>query len=80
MEISKIIKKVIFESDGVEEFYGVESYRNDVGMEQELKKIMNVLRPFIRRIDNETMFIIQKNKKAIIKTLKSFMEDFLGEH
>ena len=38
MEISKIIKKVLFESDGVEEFYGVESYRNDVGMEQELKK------------------------------------------
>jgi hypothetical protein len=36
MYLSKIINKVLLESDGVEEFYGVEEYTKDTHMEQEI--------------------------------------------
>ena len=65
MDLSKIINKVLLESDGVEEFYGVEEYTKDTQMEQEIKKLANVLRPFIQRVARESMYIVDRNKKEI---------------
>jgi hypothetical protein len=77
MELSKIIKKVLFESEGVEEFYEVEEYMSDTAMEQELKKVSQVLRPFIQRVAPESMYIIERNRKKIMEVLYEFIDTFL---
>jgi predicted acetyltransferase len=63
MDISKLIRKIILESDGVEEFYGVEEYTKDTQMEQEIKKLADVLRPFIQRVARESMYVVDRKKK-----------------
>lgn len=77
MELSKIIRKVIFESEGVEEFYEVEEYMSDTAMEQELKKVSQVLRPFIQRVAPESMYIIERNRKQIMEVLYEFIDTYL---
>ena len=77
MELSKIIKKVLFESEGVEEFYEVEEYMSDTAMEQELKKVSQVLRPFIQRVAPESMYIIERNRKKIMEVLYEFIDTYL---
>jgi hypothetical protein len=77
MEISKLIRKIILESDGVEEFYGVEEYTKDTQMEQEIKKLANVLRPFIQRVARESMYIVDRNKKEIRSILFDFIQTYL---
>jgi len=77
MNLSKIINKVLLESDGVEEFYGVEEYTKDVQMEQEIKKLANVLRPFIQRVARESMYIVDRNKKEIRNILFDFIQTYL---
>jgi hypothetical protein len=65
------------ESDGVEEFYGVEEYMKDTQMEQEIKKLANVLRPFIQRVARESMYIVDRNKKEIRNILFDFIQTYL---
>lgn len=77
MNLSKIINKVLLESDGVEEFYGVEEYTKDTQMEQEIKKLANVLRPFIQRVARESMYIVDRNKKEIRNILFDFIQTYL---
>lgn len=77
MNLSKIINKVLLESDGVEEFYGVEEYTKDVQMENEIKKLANVLRPFIQRVARESMYIVDRNKKEIRNILFDFIQTYL---
>ena len=77
MELSKIIKKVLLESEGVEEFYEVEEYMGDTAMEQELKKVSQVLRPFIQRVAPESMYIIERNRKQIMEVLYEFIDTYL---
>ena len=77
MELSKIIKKVLLESEGVEEFYEVEEYMGDTAMEQELKKVSQVLRPFIQRVAPESMYIIERNRKKIMEVLYEFIDTYL---
>ena len=77
MNLSKIINKVLLESDGVEEFYGVEEYMKDTQMEQEIKKLANVLRPFIQRVARESMYIVDRNKKEIRNILFDFIQTYL---
>jgi hypothetical protein len=77
MDLSKIINKVLLESDGVEEFYGVEEYMKDTQMEQEIKKLANVLRPFIQRVARESMYIVDRNKKEIRSILFDFIQTYL---
>jgi hypothetical protein len=77
MNLSKIINKVLLESDGVEEFYGVEEYTKDTQMEQEIKKLANVLRPFIQRVARESMYIVDRNKKEIRSILFDFIQTYL---
>ena len=77
MDLSKIINKVLLESDGVEEFYGVEEYTKDTQMEQEIKKLANVLRPFIQRVARESMYIVDRNKKEIRNILFDFIQTYL---
>jgi hypothetical protein len=77
MDISKLIRKIILESDGVEEFYGVEEYTKDTQMEQEIKKLANVLRPFIQRVARESMYIVDRNKKEIRNILFDFIQTYL---
>jgi hypothetical protein len=77
MDLSKIINKVLLESDGVEEFYGVEEYMKDTQMEQEIKKLANVLRPFIQRVARESMYIVDRNKKEIRNILFDFIQTYL---
>jgi hypothetical protein len=77
MDLSKIINKVLLESDGVEEFYGVEEYTKDVQMEQEIKKLANVLRPFIQRVARESMYVVDRNKKEIRNILFDFIQTYL---
>ena len=77
MNLSKIINKVLLESDGVEEFYGVEEYMKDTQMEQEIKKLANVLRPFIQRVARESMYVVDRNKKEIRNILFDFIQTYL---
>jgi hypothetical protein len=77
MDITKLIRKIILESDGVEEFYGVEEYTKDTQMEQEIKKLANVLRPFIQRVARESMYIVDRNKKEIRNILFDFIQTYL---
>jgi len=77
MDLSKIINKVLLESDGVEEFYGVEEYTKDVQMENEIKKLANVLRPFIPRVARESMYVVDRNKKEIRNILFDFIQTYL---
>jgi len=77
MDLSKIINKVLLESDGVEEFYGVEEYTKDTQMEQEIKKLANVLRPFIQRVARESMYVVDRNKKEIRNILFDFIQTYL---
>ena len=77
MDLSKIINKVLLESDGVEEFYGVEEYMKDTQMEQEIKKLANVLRPFIQRVARESMYVVDRNKKEIRNILFDFIQTYL---
>lgn len=77
MELSKIIRKVIFESDGVEEFYEVEEYMSDTTFSQELRKISKVLKPFIQRVAPESMYIIERNRKEIMDTIFEFIDTYL---
>jgi hypothetical protein len=77
MNLSKIINKVLLESDGVEEFYSVEEYMKDIQMEQEIKKLANVLRPFIQRVARESMYVIDRNKKEIRNILFDFIQSYL---
>jgi hypothetical protein len=77
MNLSKIINKVLLESDGVEEFYGVEEYTKDIQMEQEIKKLANVLRPFIQRVARESMYVVDRNKKEIRNILFDFIQSYL---
>ena len=77
MELSKIIKKVIFESEGVEEFYEVEEYMSDTTFSQELSKISKVLKPFIQRVAPESMYIIERNRKEIMNTIFEFIDTYL---
>jgi hypothetical protein len=77
MNLSKIINKVLLESDGVEEFYGVEEYTKDTQMEQEIKKLANVLRPFIQRVARESMYVVDRNKKEIRNILFDFIQTYL---
>ena len=77
MDLSKIINKVLLESDGVEEFYGVEEYTKDVQMENEIKKLANVLRPFIQRVARESMYVVDRNKKEIRNILFDFIQTYL---
>jgi hypothetical protein len=77
MDLSKIINKVLLESDGVEEFYGVEEYTKDAQMEQEIKKLANVLRPFIQRVARESMYVVDRNKKEIRNILFDFIQTYL---
>jgi hypothetical protein len=65
------------ESDGVEEFYGVEEYTKDTQMEQEIKKLANVLRPFIQRVARESMYVVDRNKKEIRNILFDFIQTYL---
>jgi len=77
MNLSKIINKVLLESDGVEEFYSVEEYMKDIQMEQEIKKLANVLRPFIQRVARESMYVVDRNKKEIRNILFDFIQTYL---
>ena len=77
MNLSEIINKVLLESDGVEEFYGVEEYTKDTQMEQEIKKLANVLRPFIQRVARESMYVVDRNKKEIRNILFDFIQTYL---
>ena len=77
MELSKIIRKVIFESEGVEEFYEVEEYMSDTTFSQELSKISKVLKPFIQRVAPESMYIIERNRKEIMDTIFEFIDTYL---
>jgi tRNA splicing endonuclease len=77
MDLSKIINKVLLESDGVEEFYGVEEYTKDIQMEQEIKKLANTLRPFIQRVARESMYVVDRNKKEIRNILFDFIQTYL---
>jgi hypothetical protein len=77
MDISKLIRKIILESDGVEEFYGVEEYTKDTQMEQEIKKLADVLRPFIQRVARESMYVVDRNKKEIRNILFDFIQTYL---
>lgn len=77
MELSKIIRKVIFESEGVEEFYEVEEYMSDTTFSQELSKISKVLKPFIQRVAPESMYIIERNRKEIMDTIYEFIDTYL---
>jgi hypothetical protein len=77
MNLSKIINKVLLESDGVEEFYGVEEYMKDTQMVQEIKKLANVLRPFIQRVARESMYVVDRNKKEIRNILFDFIQTYL---
>jgi len=77
MDLSKIINKVLLESDGVEEFYGVEEYTKDTQMEQEIKKLADVLRPFIQRVARESMYVVDRNKKEIRNILFDFIQTYL---
>ena len=77
MELSKIIKKVLFESEGVEEFYEVEEYMSDTTFSQELSKISKVLKPFIQRVAPESMYIIERNRKEIMDTIFEFIDTYL---
>lgn len=77
MELSKIIRKVIFESEGVEEFYEVEEYMSDTTFSQELRKISKVLKPFIQRVAPESMYIIERNRKEIMNTIFEFIDTYL---
>ena len=77
MDLYKIINKVLLESDEVEEFYGVEEYTKDAQMEQEIKKLANVLRPFIQRVARESMYVVDRNKKEIRNILFDFIQTYL---
>jgi len=77
MNLSEIINKVLLESDGVEEFYGVEEYTKDIQMEQEIKKLANTLRPFIQRVARESMYVVDRNKKEIRNILFDFIQTYL---
>jgi hypothetical protein len=46
-------------------------------MEQEIKKLANVLRPFIQRVARESMYIVDRNKKEIRNILFDFIQTYL---
>jgi hypothetical protein len=55
----------------------VEEYMKDTQMEQEIKKLANVLRPFIQRVARESMYIVDRNKKEIRNILFDFIQTYL---